>query len=99
MEMERDNLIGQGSAFFLKDRLFENSDKYKCYICDICGQIAIHHDSTKESVCQACQNSKPACIQIPYATKLLFQELIAMNMVPRIMPNYKKKKELEDVKK
>ncbi len=84
-EMERDNLIGQGSSAFLKDRLFENSDKYKCFVCNTCGQIAIQDNATKQNYCRVCEDSSASCIQIPYATKLLFQELIAMNIVPRIL--------------
>ena len=84
-EMERDNLIGQGASYFLKDRLFENSDKYKCHVCDICGQLAIHDKNTEESYCRVCEEATTSCIQIPYATKLLFQELIAMNIVPRLL--------------
>ena len=86
-EMERDNLIGQGSSAFLKDRLFENSDKYKCFVCNTCGQIAIQDNATKQNYCRVCEESSASCIQIPYATKLLFQELIAMNIVPRIIPD------------
>lgn len=84
-EMERDCLIGQGASYFIKDRLFENSDKYKCFICDVCGQTAIQDKNLKQSYCRVCDEATTSCIQIPYATKLLFQELIAMNMVPRLM--------------
>ena len=83
--MERDNLIGQGAAHFLRDRLFENSDKYKVDVCNVCGQIAINDKELGESRCKVCPLSTTSCIQIPYATKLLFQELIAQNMVPRII--------------
>lgn len=84
-EMERDCLIGQGAANFLKDRLFDNSDKYKIDVCDICGQIAISDKDLKTSYCKACPDATTSTIQIPYATKLLFQELIANCIVPRII--------------
>jgi DNA-directed RNA polymerase beta subunit len=88
-EMERDNLIGQGASGFLKDRLFYNSDKYKCSVCNICGWICIDNIITHDQYCKACkvhgEKSKTSLIHIPYATKLLFQELIAMNILPRII--------------
>lgn len=83
--MERDNLIGQGAAFFLKDRLFENSDKFKMYVCNICGNISVDNKLTQKVACYACDNGEPVQIPIPYATKLLFQELMAMNMFPRML--------------
>lgn len=83
--MERDNLIGQAASYFLKDRLFENSDKYKMHICQTCGQTAIQDINAGMTYCKTCHEATTACVQIPYATKLLFQELIAMNVVPRIL--------------
>lgn len=88
--MERDATISQGASAFLKDRLMDNSDKYKCYVCDICGWIAVQNKNTNENYCRSCQESgnndaTVSCIQIPYATKLLFQELTAMNIVPRMI--------------
>ncbi|KAI8852979.1 DNA-directed RNA polymerase II subunit RPB2 [Chytridium lagenaria] len=70
-EMERDCMISHGAANFLKERLFDVSDAYRI------------HNSFE---CRACKNkTQISQIHIPYACKLLFQELMAMNIAPRLM--------------
>lgn len=82
-EMERDCIISHGSAAFLKERLMDVSDAHSCYVCDLCGIIAIAGRGILE--CRACANQTAISkIQIPYAFKLLIQELMAMNIAPRI---------------
>lgn len=93
-EMERDCMISHGLALFLKERLLEASDVYDCYVCDKCGLFAqrmMRKDNkdypTKKDIyfCQACKNyTDISKIRIPYAFKLLIQELLAMNVCPRI---------------
>ena len=92
-EMERDCLVAHGTANFLRDRLFWNSDAFRVHLCDSCGMFA-HADldnqvfSCKHPECTASQK-KPTFsqIHIPYACKLLFQELMAMSICPRIYTN------------
>ncbi len=85
-EMERDVIIAHGASKFVKDRLYDASDKYSVHVCKKCGMIACYNDKEKIYLCNICDNkSSFAKVNIPYSAKLLFQELISMNVVPRIL--------------
>jgi len=82
-EMERDCIISHGASAFLKERLMDVSDSYTCYVCDNCGLLVISGKDILE--CKGCSNQVAISkIQIPYAFKLLLQELMAMNIAPRL---------------
>ena len=93
-EMERDAILAHGLALFLKERLLETADVYHTYVCGSCGLFAqrmIRKDNksypTKQDIyyCPACKNSFDVFkIRIPYAFKLLIQELLSMCIAPRI---------------
>lgn len=84
-EMERDALAAHGIAQFLKERTVDNSDIYTAYVCDICGLFAHKVPEKRYYTCKACQNTtKISKISIPYAFKLLVQELRSINILPRI---------------
>ena len=85
-EMERDCMISHGTSCFTKERIYDVSDKYTVHICKPCGLIAPYNEEKKIHKCNICGNSCDfSCIKIPYSCKLLFQELISMNVVPRLL--------------
>ena len=84
-EMERDCVAAHGIMEFTKERFMECSDGFKCYTCRKCGLLAIANPEANIWMCRGCQNTTEfASIQIPYAYKLLVQELETMNICSRI---------------
>lgn len=78
-EMERDCLIGYGASALLIERLMLSSDVFTVYVCEGCGLLGY------QGWCQYCKsNAHLYPLKIPYAAKLLFQELQSMNIMPRI---------------
>lgn len=78
-EMERDCLIGHGASMLLLERLMLSSDACEVDVCRTCGLLGYSH------WCHFCRSSSAiATLRIPYACKLLFQELLSMNIIPRL---------------
>ena len=84
-EMEKDAMIAHGIGQFLKERMMETSDINKAYICDECGLLASKVIDKDYYWCKSCKNStRISAVVMPYAAKLLFQELMSVNILPRI---------------
>ena len=78
-EMERDCLIAYGASNLIMERLMHSSDAFSASVCQTCGLLQY------KNWCQFCRSGeKVTDIRLPYACKLLFQELQAMNVLPRL---------------
>jgi DNA-directed RNA polymerase subunit B len=84
-EMERDSLVGHGASMLVRDRLLEASDSYILYVCRLCGHISWYNRRKGVYECPihgAEGDIKP--VKVPYAFKLLLQELMSMAIKPEI---------------
>jgi DNA-directed RNA polymerase beta subunit/intein/homing endonuclease len=78
-------MIAHGAMGFLKERMMDVSDKFTVYVCNECGLFSsVNPDDDAERKCGACDNySEFTELNIPYACKLLMQELEGMMITPR----------------
>ena len=84
-EMERDCLVAHGASRLILERLMYSSDQFTVHVCSKCGLLGYYDHREERGMCSKCGKSeqvKP--VKIPYACKLLFQELQSMNIVPRL---------------
>jgi len=89
-EMERDCVVAHGITEFTKERFMECSDLFRCWSCQDCGLIAVVNPKEGIWNCKGCGNStKFSAIEIPYAYKLLLQELETMCISSRIITHQK----------
>ena len=93
-------MIGYGASMLLLERLMISSDQFEVDICNKCGLLGyaswykyfeyqrtflILINLNNLCRCHYCQSSSNiSSLKIPYACKLLFQELQSMNIVPRL---------------
>jgi len=84
-EMERDCLVGHGSALLLKERLLDESDRTVILVCEKCGLLAVYDRNRDKRYCPVCGEgtiiSKVVC---SYAFKLLLQEMMSLGLAPRL---------------
>lgn len=89
-EMERDCIISHGCASVLSERLFEQSDPFVATVCNKCGFLAQPAAEktllrSKKPMCRVCSSGDAVhSVRMPYAFKLLLQELMAMNIAARL---------------
>ena len=74
-EMEKDALLAHGSTRVLKENLFDKSDAFQIPVCINCGKIP-----DKRIICEKCGSLEIENKNMPYATKLLLQELAGMGV-------------------
>ncbi|MDE1842751.1 MAG: DNA-directed RNA polymerase subunit B [Thaumarchaeota archaeon] len=85
-EMERDCLIAYGASMMLKDRLLDESDKADIYICERCGLVSYYDIKQRKFVCRVCgDKAKVTSISVAYAFKLLLQEMMSLDVAPRLL--------------
>lgn len=84
--------MSHGAASFLRERLLTVSDAYRVHVCEGCGMVAVADLENRRFFCKACSvtarqsNAPPPRVHqviMPYAAKLLFQELMAMMIQPK----------------
>ncbi|KAH0570766.1 DNA-directed RNA polymerase subunit beta [Spironucleus salmonicida] len=77
-EMEKDCFIAYGTSALLNERMGYASDEYSAYICKKCGVLGY------KGWCQTCQDGTDVrVVKMPYAAKLLSQEMLAMGVLMR----------------
>lgn len=85
-EMERDCLIAYGASMVLKDRLLDEADKTEIYVCEKCGLIAYYDMRQRKYVCRVDGDQATISpVVVAYAFKLLLQEMMSLNIAPRLM--------------
>jgi len=84
-EMEVDCLIGHGTASLLKETMVDRSDRTIIYVCEMCGHIGWYDRIKGVYMCPVHgEKGRLKPVEISYAFKLLIQELMSMNIMPRL---------------
>jgi len=81
-EMEKDDLVAHGCSTFLQEKMFDQSDKFFVHLCKEC----LHYTTIEKytngknsyMVCYKCDSANVKKIILPFATKLVLQELNAI---------------------
>ena len=85
-EMERDVILSHGIMQFLKERLFDCSDKYFVSVCKETGMIAAVNPAAGvyKSLYSEDNSTDFVKVQLPYASKLFIQEMMGFGLAPRM---------------
>ena len=84
-EMERDCFLAHGIAQFLKEKFVDLSDGFSISVSSERGTICPANE--KEKILRIKDGNDAIEIRLPYACKLLIQELQAMGMTLRLRQN------------
>jgi DNA-directed RNA polymerase II subunit RPB2 len=84
-EMERDCLTSHGASAVIQERFMHSSDPYNIYVCDDCGRPCIGNADEHKRIfkCLTCGNEEPtrmSVVKMPYAGKLLHQEIMGLRV-------------------
>eukprot|EP00397_Hematodinium_sp_SG-2012_P003066 GEMP01003074.1.p1 GENE.GEMP01003074.1~~GEMP01003074.1.p1 ORF type:complete len:1220 (+),score=278.51 GEMP01003074.1:80-3661(+) len=83
-EMERDCLVAYGASNLLLERLMLSSDVADVAVCKQCGLFASKRKDGGLFCSYCCSYSHVIEARMPYACKLLFQEMQSMNVCCRL---------------
>jgi len=85
-EMERDGIASHGATRFAKERMYDSSDAYSVSVCNQCGMYTAYNEKYNLHSCLLCDNKVDfSVVNIPYAFKLMTQELQCCNITHRII--------------
>ena len=88
-EMEQEVHIAHGIQSFLKERFMESSDNYRVFVCKKCGFMGVANPESNIFMCKPCKNTSHFKeLRIPYAAKLLFQEMHTMSIGTRFVTKH-----------
>jgi len=87
-EMEVECNWAHGTMYFLKERFMECSDNYRVFVCKKCNRIANVNPDRQKYKCYYCTNKLNfAEVRIPFASKLLMQEIQSMSIGTKFLTN------------
>jgi DNA-directed RNA polymerase beta subunit len=88
-------VISHGASSVLRERLFDQSDPFVATVCGRCGllcQPAAEGAQVRNAsaMCKGCGTGEHvSSVQIPFAFKLLNQELYTMGIAPRLRVDHR----------
>ncbi|MCX6775088.1 MAG: DNA-directed RNA polymerase subunit B [DPANN group archaeon] len=81
-EMEKECFIAHGASLLMKERF--DSDKAIIWVCERCGDIAIHDVYKNKAYCLCGEKTRVAPIEMSYAFKLFIDELKSLHIRPKL---------------
>ncbi len=80
-EMEKDVLLAHGCAQFFREKFYNHSDKFKTYVCRLCGKFGIVNKVSNEYGCKTCGDlADLGEVNTSWTSKLFIQQLQSMNV-------------------